>query len=119
MVLVPARPGPRSYGSTFQGKEIADKARLNETSNLESFLSIWEGAKASKPRVAHNEDGSLPFIWEEKGVRYSSDCLAFDKNMWVAQGISNHWNQAIKLDKNPREAIERHLKPAIVLSNHL
>lgn len=27
------------------------------------------------------EDHQRPFVWEDSGVTYSSDCLAFEKNM--------------------------------------
>lgn len=108
------------YEQVFAGKTIQDRARLNEVRDWDTFLPLWIGVVVdNKGNPPFNETDTLPFIWNEGGVQYSSDCLAFDKNMWASQQIGKHWNHAIQMEMSPETAITTHLKPALVLVGHL
>lgn len=67
------------------------------------------------------EDHQRPFVWEDSGVTYSSDCLAFEKNMWIISDAVDKWNEAVpSYDMIDGKAFIRdYAKPAVAGLNHL
>ena len=72
------------YGKLFSGKTARDASLLSSISDKDTFSSLWDAAVKTPHSMATTKD--RPFKWEENGVTYSSDCLAFEKNM-VSQSL--------------------------------
>ena len=90
----------------------------------------------------HDSTGDdKPFVWEDNGVTYSSDCLAFEKNMvclrvlctaifmhwffldkkWIISDAVDKWNEAVpSYDMiDGKGFIRNYAKPAVAGLNHL
>ena len=111
---LPTRKGAK-YSTLFNGKNISDKGKLGNINTLNEYLSLWKGA-CTKPSMTIP---GLPFIWEENGVQYSSNSLAFDKNMWVASSAASHWNALVGMSVQNKSIVTKHVKPALLALNYL
>ena len=67
------------YSKAFEGKTARDASIISGISGKHDFAALWDAA-SQKPSAMYDVDGR-PFAWEDNGVTYSSDCLAFEKNM--------------------------------------
>ena len=67
------------YAKAFDGGSPDDRSKIVSVRTRDDFAPLWHAA-AANPKKMKALDG-LPFAWTECGVTYSSDCLAFEKNM--------------------------------------
>ena len=81
--VVPSKPGPATPGSVYNnlvfGKTSRDIGLINGVSDRDGFAALWQAVSAQPSKMQPAE--GLPFSWIEQGVTYTSDCLAFEKNM--------------------------------------
>lgn len=86
--MVPFKPGPATPGSVYSklvfGKTSRDIGLINGISDRDGFAALWQAVSAQPSKMQQAE--GLPFSWTEQGVTYTSDCLAFEKNMVGTRG---------------------------------
>lgn len=104
------------YHEIFRGSRPIDNGRLAQIATVEQYLPLFDALRAKPSQAEQLKD--TPFIWTCNNVEYSSSCCAFDRNMWVASSIGEHWN-SIKLDDAPQQINAKHVVPVVQGCNFL
>lgn len=109
---LPIRAGLR-YGSVFRGQSSEAEARIQKcTPTPAGFLPLWKGVI----RVPDIEIEDTPFVWKCGGVEYRSSCVAFEKNMVMAETAARLWNTAHSPNRD--QNLDR-LREARAILHHL
>jgi hypothetical protein len=113
-----ALPGAKLSGY-FVGKTTHHTSLIAGMSCARDFKALWHAAQAN-PSKMRSVDG-LPFAWEESGVTYRSDCLAFEKNMTLLADAVETWNDAVtRYDTlDPGTFVNDYARPVVKNLNHL
>lgn len=93
------------YSKAFEGKTAKDASLISSVTSKEDFAAVWDAA-VKNPKSMREMDPSLSFAWQENGVTYRSDCLAFEKNMvrnlcrraWPARTMANFFYRFFLVD---------------------
>lgn len=111
--LKPAERYGRAYVGIFAGATDEDAIKLKHADpSVGGFLPVWKGLLAKGEADVQD----CPFIWKYDGVEYTSSCVAFEKNIILANAVIGHWNT---LNRTPKNSPDLRLKEGVAILHHL
>lgn len=113
-----AQPGTK-LSQCFSGKTTHHSSLIACIGGARDLKALWHAAQQNPEKMRSVE--GLPFAWEEGGVTYRSDCLAFEKNMTLLADAVETWNSAVAQYEglDPRTFVNDYARPVVKNLNHL